>query len=95
MPIALRSVLPILDPQEYKVHLAGWNGKIHPLDVFVRDRNEWKGWNTWRYGKDRFNLPYIFSLIHFYHEPTSGCSAGYTKLSLAHQRTIPTAMKWS
>src|SRR5215210_4401138 len=22
-----------------------------------------------RYGKDRFNRPYIFSLIHFYHEP--------------------------
>lgn len=80
MPIALKTVLPTLDPQEYKVHLASWNGKTQPLDVFVRDRNEWKGWNTYRYGKDRFNRPYIFSLIHFYHEPDIWLFGGVYKV---------------
>lgn len=80
MSIALRTVLPVLDPQEYKVHLASWNGETHPLDVFVRDRNEWKVWNTWRYGKDRFNLPYVFSLIRFYHEPDTWLFGGIYKV---------------
>ena len=69
MPIALKSVLPILNPQEYKVHLASWNGEAHPLDAFVRDRNEWKQWNSWRAKRDGFDLEYIFALIDFYPEP--------------------------
>ena len=69
MPIALVSILPILDTQEYKVHLAYGREGSRPLDVFVRDRSEWELWNRWKYGRDRFNLPYNFSLIHFYHEP--------------------------
>lgn len=67
--ISLESILPVLDPRQYKVHLASWNGTIHPLDVFVRDLNEWKQWNTWRSKRDDFNRQYIFSLIDFYPEP--------------------------
>ena len=69
MPIAQESILPILDPHEYKVHIAYGRDDSRPLDVFVRDRSEWEDWNRWRHDRDRFNLPYTFSLIHFYHEP--------------------------
>jgi hypothetical protein len=34
--------------------------------VFVRSREEWKGWNAWRRNKDDFSRKYIFSLIDFY-----------------------------
>lgn len=67
-PIALSSLLSIPDPNKYKVHLACWNGQDQPLDVFVRDRDEWDGWNTWRSTKDEFNRTYILSLAHFYLE---------------------------
>ncbi len=70
MPITLESVLPISDPQDYKVHLAHRSGDTQPLDVFVRDRSEWELWNRWRPGKDRFNRKRIFSLIDFYPEPS-------------------------
>lgn len=69
MALQLSSFLPIPDPGDYKAHLASWNREDQPLDVFVRDRTEWDGWNSWRSGKDEFNRPYIFSLIDFYPEP--------------------------
>lgn len=66
MPIPLSTILPIADPQDYKVHLASWNQIIQPLDVFVRNRQEWDEWNSWRSDKDQFNRDYILSLIDFY-----------------------------
>ena len=69
MPILLQTVLSISNPDEYKAHLACWNGNHQPLDVFVRDRAEWQKWNTWRSDKDDFNRRYIFTLIDFYQEP--------------------------
>ena len=45
--------------RKYKIHLAAYNGYEQPLDVFARDREEWKGWNEWRGGKDDFNREYI------------------------------------
>lgn len=69
MPMHLSSLLPMPNPEEYKVHLACWNGKYQPLDVFVRDREDWDKWNTWRSQKDEFNKTYIFALIDFYPEP--------------------------
>ncbi len=68
MAIPLSTFFPGLDPREYKAHLASWNQMDQPLDVFVRDRTEWDGWNSWRSGKNEFNRNYIFSLIHFYPE---------------------------
>lgn len=79
-PIALRSVLSNLNLQEYKVHLAGWNGTTHPLDVFVRDQNEWKYWNMWRSKRDDFNRQYIFSLIDFYLETDTWLFGGVYKV---------------
>ncbi|NOU00655.1 MAG: GIY-YIG nuclease family protein [Gallionella sp.] len=53
---------------EYKIHFAVNNGKNEPLDVFVRDPDEWKGWNSWRGGRDDFSRKFIFSLIRYYHK---------------------------
>ncbi len=54
---------------KYKLHLATRDnyGK-EPLDVFVRDRDEWKEWNEWRENKDDFKREYILGLIHDYHK---------------------------
>ena len=68
MPIPLSTLLTIKTPDEYKVHLACWNNEHQPLDVFVRDRDEWDGWNSWRSSKDEFNRKFILSLVHFYLE---------------------------
>lgn len=68
MPIQLSSLLPISDPDHFKIHLARWNKKDQPLDIFVRDREEWDKWNTWRGKKDDFNRSYILSLADFYLE---------------------------
>ena len=54
--------------KKYKIHLAAYNGYEQPLDVFARDREEWKGWNEWRGGKDDFNREYIIGLIPDYHK---------------------------
>ena len=62
-------VLKIEEPNLYKAHLASWNGNDRPLDVFVRDRQEWEGWNSWRSSKDDFNRRFIFSLIEFHPDP--------------------------
>jgi hypothetical protein len=66
MDIKLPSVYPIADPHLYKLHLACWNGEDEPLDVFVRSRDEWNGWNAWRDNKDDFSRQHIFGLINFY-----------------------------
>lgn len=65
--IKLNDLIRIEDPRQYKFHAARWNKKEQPLEVFVRSREEWFGWNEWRNTKDEFNRRYIFSLIDFYH----------------------------
>jgi hypothetical protein len=65
----LRDLVPSLDPAEYKLHCAIWNGHDHPLDVFARSWEEWVGWNTYRPAHDEFNRRFIFSLIDVYDEP--------------------------
>jgi len=51
----------------FKLHLAAYNGIEQPLDVFVTDREAWKGWNEYRDGKDVWNREFIFTLIPDYH----------------------------
>ena len=70
MEIKLAAVLPLDNLQDYKVHFATANTEgVHPLDVFVRDREEWQGWQEWRGKIDLFNRRLIFSLIDFRPEP--------------------------
>jgi len=66
MDISLSQVCTVEDPHQFKLHLACWNGQNQPLDVFVRDREEWDGWNSWRGKRDDFSREFIFSLIEFY-----------------------------
>ena len=66
MSIFLPKVYPVTRSDLYKLHLATWNGSDQPLDVFVRSRSAWDGWNRWRTTRDDFNRPFIFSLIDFY-----------------------------
>ena len=66
--IPLAQIMPISDPEAYKLHLACWNGHHHPLDVFARSRAEWASWNSYRGAKNRFNRPYVISFMQFYHE---------------------------
>ena len=56
--------------QQFKLHLAKFNGETQPLDVFSQDFEEWKFWNEWRGNdsKDVFNRKYILGLIHDYHK---------------------------
>jgi len=68
MDIKLDDILQFEDPSEYKIHLANWNGNVHPLEVYVRDKEEWRGWNSWRSKNDDFNRRFIFSLMDYYHE---------------------------
>ena len=55
-------------PSEYKLHFARYNRIEQPLDVFVRSRKEWQGWQEFRPKTNQFNRRYIFSVIDFYHE---------------------------
>lgn len=80
MNIKLSDLIPIDNIQDYKMHLACWNRENHPLDVFVRSKEEWEGWNTWRSQRDDFNRDYIFSLIDFYPEPETWLFGGIYKV---------------
>lgn len=53
-----------ISPYSCKIHLAGWNGKEHPLDVYFRgDFDGWQAWQT----KRNFHREYIISLINLDH----------------------------
>jgi hypothetical protein len=85
--IQLKDIINVESPKKYKIHLANWNGHDQPLDLFVRDRERWKGWNSYRGEKDEFNREYIFSVIDFYHEPNIWLFGGvYTVLYRSEER---------
>jgi len=55
-----------INPKEFNLHLATTSREgINPLNVFVRDKNEWKGWQSHRGSKNEWTREYIFSLIKF------------------------------
>ncbi len=68
--IYLSEIFNKLHPlEEYKMHFAKHsNDGTEPLDEYMRDFNEWEGWNSWSNGNDHFNRRFIFSLIDFYPE---------------------------
>jgi hypothetical protein len=56
-----------INPNKYKLHLAVTSKEgTNPVDVFIRDKNEWKGWQTYRGSKNEWTREYIFSLIKFH-----------------------------
>lgn len=55
-----------LNPRKYKLHLATKSKEgVNPLDVFIRNKSEWKEWQTYRGSKNEWTREYIFSLIKF------------------------------
>lgn len=84
MDIALADIWLIGNPGDYKVHFARWNKQNQPLEVFVRDKDEWQGWQEYRPGKNDFNRRYIFSLIQFYHETDSWLFGGIYEVLARH-----------
>ncbi len=66
--IKITEIIKIDNPKEYKFHAARHNSESQPLDVYVKDKNKWLGWNTWRDNRDDFSRKYIFALINFYPE---------------------------
>ncbi|WP_440952206.1 GIY-YIG nuclease family protein [Methanococcoides sp. FTZ1] len=78
--IKAENILKIDDVENYKIHFAVWDGEEEPLDVFVRSRDEWNGWNSWKGGRDDFSRSYIFSLIRFYPQPDKWLFGGIFKV---------------
>lgn len=76
MTILLSDIWPINALTEYKVHFARSNGDAQPLEVFVRNPDEWQGWQEYRPRRNDFNRPYIFSLMKFYHETNAWLFGG-------------------
>ena len=79
-PILLEDIWELSDLEDYKVHFARWNGSHQPLDVWVRCRDEWVGWQEYRPANNDFNRPKIFSLMSFYHEPDTWLFGGVYKV---------------
>ncbi|WP_431689335.1 GIY-YIG nuclease family protein [Hahella sp. NBU794] len=59
----LQLLSPTLSPADCKLHMAVWNGKEHPLDVFLAgDFEEWQRWQT----KRNFERRFVVSLINIH-----------------------------
>jgi hypothetical protein len=84
MPILLRDIWPVSEPQNYKVHFARPGPNDQPLEVWVRDKREWQGWQETRPGRDAFNRSKIFSLIQFYHETDIWLFGGVFRILKRH-----------
>jgi hypothetical protein len=55
------------------------------LEVSVRDKGEWQGWQEYRPSRNDFNRPYIFSLIQFYHETDIWLFGGVFQVLARHE----------
>jgi len=84
MTIKLSDIFPITNPADFKLHFARWNEINQPLEVFVRDRQEWQGWQEYWPGRDDFNRPHIFALMQYYHETDAWLFGGVYDVLLRH-----------
>jgi hypothetical protein len=80
MPFDIDQIFPSKYLDDCKVHAARTNGVEQPLDVFLRDPQEWQTWNAWRGHKDDFNRAYICSFIQFYPEENTWIFGGFFKV---------------
>ncbi len=74
--IRLDQIWLLEQPKDFKVHFARWNRINQPLEVWIRDRSEWRGWQEYRPSRDDFNRPFNFALMQFYHEPDTWLFGG-------------------
>lgn len=92
MGIELVEIWKIDNPEDYKVHFARSDDANQPLEVFVRDRQEWQGWQEYRTSRNDFNRPYIFSLIQFYHETDTWIFGGIFEVVKRHNDRYDVAL---
>ena len=85
MTIPLKEIFPIENTDEYKIHFARGYVDSQPLDVWVVDEKDWIEWQETRPGRNDFNLPYIFSLMQFYHETDTWLFGGVFKVLKRHE----------
>ncbi len=89
--IWLKDIWPIVNPRDYKVHFATpFFDKVtktlkHPLDAWVRDPDEWLGWQVGRGKKNVFDKPYIFSLMDFPRENDIWLFGGIFRVLATHK----------
>lgn len=83
MTLELREIWEIEDPESYKVHFARWSEE-HPLDVWVKDPDKWRGWQESRGDRNRFSREFIFSLMQFYPEAESWLFGGVWRVTARH-----------
>ncbi len=84
MTIRLADIWPIATPRDYKIHFARWNTQNQPLEVWVRSRAEWQGWQEYRPARDDFNRPKIFAVMQFYHQPDTWLFGGIFQVLARH-----------
>ncbi len=61
------SELISIKPTNFKLHLATTSKDgTNPLNVFIRDKKEWEGWQSYRGNNDEWNREFIFTLIKYH-----------------------------
>ena len=84
-PILLKDIWPIENTGDYKIHFARKHPtEGHPLDVWIRSKEEWQGWQEYRPANNDFNKRYIFSLMQFYHEDKTWLFGGIFEVIKRH-----------
>jgi hypothetical protein len=82
--IKIYEVIQLEEYEKYKLHLACTEPEgTSPLDVYLKNEEDWKGWNEWRNQKtlkNEWNRDYIFSLIQFYPKPNTYLFGGIFKV---------------
>jgi len=93
MTIALDDILCITAPTEYKLHLASQaEDGTHPLDEYVMDPANWKGWNEYRGKKNEWNRPRVLSFMEFYPKADAWLFGGVWEVVKRHAKRYELAL---
>jgi hypothetical protein len=82
--ILLKDIWALPDPCSYKIHFAREEPNSQPLEVWLRSKEAWQGWQEYRPKVNAFNRPLIFSLIQFYHETDIWLFGGVYRVLTVH-----------
>lgn len=85
MTILLKDIWPIENMNDYKIHFARRN-KVgeEPLDVWLRNQDQWQGWQEYRPKRNDSNKTYIFACMRFYPEPQTWLFGGVYEVLERH-----------
>ena len=81
--IMLRDIVSFENVDNFSIHFAQKNENgLEPLDVWLRDRDEFVGWQAHRPERDMYRgRDYIFALIRFYHETDAWLFSGVFEIT--------------